>query len=344
MKIRLVAGSLLSLALASTCACAQGTLLVANQKDRTLSVIDAASAHQTAAIAEERITGHEVAASPDGRTAYLPIYGNAGVGRPGTDGHEMLVIDIASRKIINTVDFGHGVRPHLPVYDTHRNVLYVSTELDQSITAIDPKTLKILYTIPTGAPESHMFALSHSGKYAYTTNVGAASVSVLDLDAHKTLAVIPIGSPDSLKVQRISISNDDKLLFTSDWKTPRLAVIDTSTRKLKTWVPLPATGYGSAPTHDGRYLLLTLPNAAKLAVIDLATLTIVRTIDVPSAPQEVLIRPDGKVAYVSCNVSHQVAAVDLTTWKVQSIIDAGNGADGLAWASTPASAAAGGIH
>jgi len=351
MNIRVSTGCLLSLALVSTSAIAQsqGTLLVANQKDHTLSFIDAATNKQTFALQEDRITGHEVATSPDGRTAYLPIYGDAGVGRPGTNGHEMLVIDVPSHTITGTVDFGHGVRPHLPVYDTHRNVLYVGTELDQTITAIDPKTLKILYTIPTGADESHMFALSHDGKFAYTANVGPSSVSVLDLTTHKTLAVIPIQTPDAtpgkVRVQRMSISNDDKLVFTSDWDKPRLAVIDTATRKLKTWIELPGTGYGSASTHDGRYLILCLSKASKVAIIDLKTLAVVQTIDVPSQPQEVLIRPDGKVAYVSCNNDHKVAAIDIATFKVTALIDAGNLADGLAWsniASTPTTA--GGSH
>jgi DNA-binding beta-propeller fold protein YncE len=340
----------LAIALASTAGLAQtsGTLLVANQKDHTLSVIDAATAKQTDAIQEDRITGHEVATSPDGKTAYLPIYGNAGVGRPGTDGQEMLVIDVASRKITGTVDFGHPVRPHLPVWDTHRNLLYVSTELDNAIVAIDPKTLKILYKIPTGAKESHMFALSHDGKLAYTTNVGAASVSVLDLDAHKVLTIIPLGSPETLQVQRISVSNDDKLAFTSDWKIPRLAVIDTKTRSLKKWIDLPGTGYGSASTHDGRYLILCLSKMSKVAVIDLKTLAVVQTIDVPSQPQEVLVRPDGLVAYVSCNSEGKVAAIDIKSWKVQSIIDAGKLADGMAWSKlvggSVAAAAAGGSH
>jgi YVTN family beta-propeller protein len=344
MKILPVTGRLfvLSLAIAIPAAHAQGTLLVANQKDHTVSFIDAATAKQTFALQEDRITGHEVTTSPDGRTAYVPIYGNAGVGRPGTDGHEMLVIDVPSRKITGTVDFGHGVRPHLPVYDTRRNVLYVSTELDQAITAIDPKTLKILYKIPTGAPESHMFALSHDGRFAYTTNVGASSVSVLDLDTHKTLSIIPLGEAGAVKVQRISISNDDKLIFTSDWDKPRLAVIDTATRKLKTWIPLPGTGYGSASTHDGRYLILCLSKSSKVAVIDLQTLAVIKTIDVPAQPQEVLIRPDGLVAYVSCNTDNKVAAIDLKTWKVQSLIDAGSTADGLAWSNITSTSAPGG--
>src|SRR5437763_10642559 len=96
----------------------QGTLLVANQKDHSLSLIDAAAGRQVAAVPENATTGHEVTASPDGRTAYVPIYGNSGVGKPGTDGTEMLIIDIPRQKITGKVDFGHGVRPHCPVFDT----------------------------------------------------------------------------------------------------------------------------------------------------------------------------------------------------------------------------------
>src|SRR4051794_33543174 len=122
----------------------QGTLLVANQKDHSISLIDATAGQQVAAVPENATTGHEVTASPDGKTAYVPIYGNSGVGRPGTDGKEMLVIDIPSQKITGHVDFGHGVRPHCPVFDTKRNVLYVTTELDKTVSVIDPRTLKII--------------------------------------------------------------------------------------------------------------------------------------------------------------------------------------------------------
>jgi hypothetical protein len=66
-------------------------------------------------------------------------------------------------------------------------------------------------------------------------------------------------------------------------------------------------------------------------VVDLATLQVVKTISVPSTPQEVLIRPDGQVAYVSCDQSHQVAAIHIGDWDVK-LIEAGSGADGLAWA------------
>ena len=63
-----------------------GLLLVANKGDHTLGIIDPVAGRQIATVAEDGVTGHEVAASPDGKRAFVPIYGNAGVGRPGTDG------------------------------------------------------------------------------------------------------------------------------------------------------------------------------------------------------------------------------------------------------------------
>ena len=52
-------------------------LLVANQHDQSLSLIDPRAAKQIATVPVDGVTGHEVAASPDGKTAYVPIYGDS---------------------------------------------------------------------------------------------------------------------------------------------------------------------------------------------------------------------------------------------------------------------------
>jgi DNA-binding beta-propeller fold protein YncE len=307
----------------------KGWLLVANKGDQALGIVDPSTGTQVVEIPEGGVTGHEVIASPDGKTGYVPIYGDSGVGKPGTDGRKMAVVDLVSRKITGNLDFGHPVRPHCPVFGPKNGLLYVTTELDQSVAIIDPQTLKIVGSVPTGQPESHMLAVSHDGHRGYTANVGPGTVSVLDLDARKTIAVIPI----SPQTQRISLSVDDKLVFTSDQTQPRLAVINTATNKIQTWVTLPGTGYGTAPTPDGRWLVVAVPKVNKVAVVDLKTMQVAHTIDVPKAPQESLVRPDNKIAYVSCDASGKIAAIDVATWKVAKLIEAGKTADGLAWAA-----------
>ena len=305
-----------------------GVLLVANKAEHTLGIINPEAGTQVATVPENGITGHEVAASADGKLAYVPIYGNSGVGLPGTDGSNMIVIDIAARKIVGNVDFGHGVRPHCAVLGPNDGMLYVTTELDKTVTVVDPHSFKIVGTIPTGQLEAHMLAITPDGRRGYTANVGPGTVSALDMESRKTLAVIPVAA----QVQRISVSVDGKMVFTSDQTKPQLAVIDTATNKIRTWIPLPGTGYGTAPTPDGRWLVVAMPSRNKVAVVDLNAMKLAHTIDVPAAPQEVVIRPDGGIAYVSCDHSHKIAVIHTGNWKVEKLIEAGAGADGLAWA------------
>jgi YVTN family beta-propeller protein len=322
--------AVLALAASTGSVASAGSVLVVNQGSQTVTIVDAQTLTVTGQVDEGQSGkdhAHEVAVSPNGKTAYLPVYGNSGVGAPGSDGREMLFVDVASQKVTGKLDFGHGVRPHLPAVDPKTGLVYVTSELDKSITVVNPKSRSIVGTIPTGAEQSHMLVLSHDGRFGYTANVSPGSVSVLDLHARKTVAVIPVAD----SVQRIAISVDDKLVFTTDVKHSRLAVIDTATHQVREWIALPGVGYGAAATRDGHWLLLALPGLGQMAVIDLKTSKIAQTISVGKGPQEVLIRPDQKFAYVSCSGDGGIAVIDLANWKVVRKVATAAGADGLAW-------------
>ena len=305
-----------------------GTLIAVNQADADISIVDLEAAKEVARVPEGAVAGHEVAASLDGKIAYVPIYGNAYVGAAGTDGRELLAIDLGSHKIVGRLDFGHGVRPHCIVMNPRDGLLYVTTEMDHTVTIVDPKTLKVVGSIPTGQEQSHMLVLSHDGRFGYTANVGPGTVSVLDLKTRKLLRVIKV----SAEVQRISITPDDRTVFTADQTSPRLAAINTTTNSVKTWVSLPAVAYGTASTQDGRWLLVTLPQSHGVAVVDSHTLQVVRTISVPEGPHTVLMSPDNLTAYVACMKSGLIAMINLSDWSVERLIKVGNGADGIGWA------------
>ncbi len=305
-----------------------GLLLVANKGDETLSLIDPVEGSEIVAVNVGGTTAHEVTASPDGRFAWVPIYGDSGVGMPGSDGRTVNVIDLASKKLVDSVDLGNPTRPHCAVFGPRDGRLYVTAELTDSIEVIDPTRRKVVESLPTGDPESHMMVITSDGNRAYTSNVGPGTVSAIDIPGKKVIELIQI----SRMAQRIAISIDDKWVFTSDQIDPNIAVIDTSTNNVKTRVPLSDFSYGMAPTKDGRYLLAAMPSAGAVAVVDLPTMKVIKTIKVPPEPQEVLVRPDNQVAYVSCDLSKQVAAIDLSSWKVDKLIHAGGKADGLSWA------------
>jgi DNA-binding beta-propeller fold protein YncE len=307
----------------------QSRLLVAQKGEQSLAIVDPIAGTVLGSVPEGGTTGHEVIASPDGRLAYVPIYGDSGVGKPGTNGTSLVVIDIAAQKVVGSLDFGHGVRPHMPIFGPKDGLLYVTTELDHSISLIDPKTLKIVGAITTGQSESHMLALSHDGQRGYTANVGPGTVSVLDIPNRKLLTIIPISN----ETQRISITPDDHWVFTADQTQPRLAAIDTHTIQIARWVELPGIAYGTATTNDGKFVLATIPKENKLAIVDIAAMKVVRTIDTPADPEEVMAQPGNKSAWISSVASHTESELDLTTWQITKKIETGNGTDGIAWAA-----------
>ena len=298
-----------------------------NKDARTLGIVDPAAGRQVAAVPFSGVTGHEVVASADGRLAYVPIYGDSGVGKPGSDGRTLDVIDLAARARVAQLDFGGPERPHCALFGRDGR-LYVTTEVSSTLSVVDTRSLAVVERIPTGQPESHMLALTRDGARAYTSNVGAGTVSAIDLVAKRVTAVIRV----SERAQRIALSVDDRFVFTADQAEPRLAVLATARDEVERYVPLPGIAYASTPTPDGRLLLLALRGDSRVAVLELESLSVLRSVEVPRAPQEILVRPDGRVAYVSCDQSGVVVALDLETWRVVQTIETGDGADGLAWA------------
>src|ERR1700676_5582149 len=111
-------------------------LLVANQKDHTAQLIDLATRQPLFTVGVD-ISGHEITASPDGRFAYVPIYGDSGVGRPGTDGATIHVVDLLAGRTTHIIDLGKPVRPHCIKFGPD-GLLYVSAELERAVYVIEP--------------------------------------------------------------------------------------------------------------------------------------------------------------------------------------------------------------
>lgn len=305
----------------------RGFLFVANQGDHTALVVDIISRKVFIKVVVD-INGHEVAVAPDHRLGYVPIYGNSGVGRPGTDGSAIHVIDLRAGRTVNIINLTKPVRPHCAKFGPD-GLLYVSAELSNAIFALDPASGKLVAEIPTGAAESHMFVLSPDGKRAYTSNVGAGSVSVLDLQKRSLITVIPIAK----KVQRISISTDGRFVFTHDQDAPRIAVIDTVSNKLARWIDLPAAVYSSTATSDGKLLLANAPSG-KLFAIDLSSEKVVGIYPIPEATGEIAVDAAGNYGYISIPQKGTIEVFNIRGRKMDLPIVLTPGVDGLAWFPT----------
>jgi YVTN family beta-propeller protein len=306
-----------------------GRLLVVCKDDQTLEVIDLPTGTTAGRITASGFTPHEVAATPDGRRAYLPIYSDAWLGDPGTDGRAIDLVDLVDLRLAGTIPIPFASRPHLPLVAPDGR-LFVGTELDESISVFDPASQARVARLPTGRPQSHMFVLSDDGARAYSANVDTGSVSVIDVATESLLGVIEVAA----EINRISLSPDGATAFCADQQEPRLAAIDLATRRV-TWIEMPSRGFGTAVTPDGRRLVVALRWASQIGIIDLAGDSALTVVDVPEHPQAIVIHPTGSHAYSACDAADAVVEVDLATGQVSRTFATGRQPDGICWAARP---------
>src|SRR5207342_755820 len=55
---------------------------------------------------------HELAISPDHRSAYIPIYGDGVYGANPHPGHIIAIVDLATKKMTGTIDVSPAIAPH----------------------------------------------------------------------------------------------------------------------------------------------------------------------------------------------------------------------------------------
>ena len=190
---------------------------------------------------------HEAAFSRDGQTLYVPVYSPANIGQPGPDEHEIHFLSTTDCSIQATLDTGDYKRPHFPE-EGPDGLLYVTAELKESILQIDPKARKIVATLPTGSMSTHFFAMTRDGKKLFTSNVGAATLSVIDVANRKLVTQVTTGSGN----QRMTVSPDDKWFVTSVGQTRKMAFFRTADSQLDFEVELEGSPFVARFSPDGK--------------------------------------------------------------------------------------------
>lgn len=167
MRFGIPASAVIGMAVfAGAAIAAPGTAYVADEGIDTVSVLDGASFKRVATIAVGR-SPHNVQVSPDGRFAWVTNEG----GSRKTEEHGSASGD----------EHGKG---------GERGELW----------AIDRGTRTIVAQVPVGRHPARV-VLTTDGRFAYVTNGGDSTVSIVDTEARKVVATVPVGAyPHCLRI------------------------------------------------------------------------------------------------------------------------------------------------
>jgi YVTN family beta-propeller protein len=204
--------------------------------------------------------------------------------------------------------------------------------------------------------------------FAYVSNEGSASVSVIDLATDQVTATFKVGS----KPRGIALAAGGRRLYISDQTSNSLLTVDTATGTViqrtrlgdspeaiylsadGKWlsaaieendqVLLVATAdgevrqrlkmHGNNPEHavfspDGKWLYVSSENADSIDIVELAGGEVSKSVVVGERPRGIGFLPDGSRAYVAAENANTVNVIDVAKGEVIARIAAGSRSNGV---------------
>ena len=277
------------------------------------------------------LSPENIVAAPDGKLLYITEQ----------TARQVAVVDAASGKVAKTISLKQD--PTGLAISADGKILCVTTGVEEGLLyIINPAKGKVRDYVEAGhspcAP-----AVSPDGKTAYFCNRFKNSVAVLDVEAEKITASIPVVR----EPVATALTPDGKLLFVvnlmptgradTDYVAAAVSVIDTAARKVAATLTLPngsSSLRGIAVSPDGRFAYVThtlsryqLPttqlergwmNTSAVTVINVATRTVVNTVlldDVnlgAANPWGVGCSADGKTLLVAHAGTRELSLIDRT--------------------------------
>jgi DNA-binding beta-propeller fold protein YncE len=270
---------------------------------------------------------HDLAVSPDLKTAYIPVYGDGVYGRNPNPGQSILIVDLASQKVAGSIDIAPYQAPHGIQIDAHGK-LYVVCDLSKTLLVIDPTSRRIESAIDVQGT-GHWVAILPDATKAYVSNQsGQEFISVVDLKSRKMIGQIPAAGG----ARGIVASSDGKRIFAIQGRAPYLLVIDPAADRIVDQIGLQGhseAGYKLRLSLDGRTLLVCSGiggTESYINILDVADLHgTQQVVRAGKAAMGFAFAPDGQTALVLNDGDGTVTVIDLKSKTVRNTFKAGTG-------------------
>ena len=308
------------------------TLVVLNKSEQSASLIDPSNGTTIAKLAVGR-GPHELALSPDGRTAYVANFGRFGVFPAGDTmhtkpGNTVTVLDLTNRRVKTTFDFGTHTGQHGVATSKDGSHVWLTSETPNALLEVEAATGKLLHVWPTQQERTHLVVPSPDEKRFYITNTVSGSLTIVDR-ASGAAKSIPIGGG----AEGITVSPDGREVWVAWRNDSKISVVSTATDAVVE--TFSAAGEGPQRiqfTPDGSQVWSSNVRSNTLTVFDAKTRKLLGSVSVGAGPAGIVFSPDGKLGYFALSGANQIAVIDVAGRKVVRTIATGVEPDGIALA------------
>ncbi len=220
-------------------------VFVTNQKDNTVSVIDAVAGQSVVAILAVGKTPTGVAVSPDGSSAYVANHGD--------DSLSVIHIDMEELSNSTVTSFAVGKNPAGVAVSPDGDYVYITNEGDGTVSVatvseietydetIFPLAIKLAPSPDTQLRMPYGVAVSPDGSYVYVANGGDGTVSVATVseidtyDETNVPRVIPLKSPANVQLMPygVAVSPTGDYVYVSNSRKGRKGTVSIIHRSVE---------------------------------------------------------------------------------------------------------------
>ncbi|MER7807054.1 beta-propeller fold lactonase family protein [Streptomyces sp900116325] len=205
--------------------------------------------------------------------------------------------------------------------------VYVPNTKSNTVSVIDPKTYKVIETIPVGHQPQHVVP-SWDLKTLWVNNDLGDSLTAIDPATGKAGRTVAVSDPYNLyftpngKYAVVMASMDRQLVFR-----------DAHTMKKARTVPVDCAGVNHADfSTDGRYFIVSCEFSGELLKVDTAKMKVIGRQKLPlkgAMPQDVKLSPDGGTFYIADMIANGIWVLDGQKFGRPKLLRTGKGAHGL---------------
>ncbi|MGW3950922.1 YVTN family beta-propeller repeat protein [Streptomyces sp. NPDC004752] len=231
--------------------------------------------------------------------------------------------------VLDPKDVYAADRPGLfsPAVKDFPSRVYVPNTNSNTVTVIDPKTYKVIETIPVGVQPQHVVP-SWDLKTLWVNNDRGNSLTPIDPRTGKAGTPVPVHDPYNLY-----FTPDGKYAIVMASLDRQLVFRDAHTMKTAKTVPVSCYGVNHADfSLDGRYFIVSCEFSGELLKVDTARMQVVAQQKLPfqgAMPQDVKMSPDGKLFYIADMKANGLWILNGDTFDKPRFLATGKGAHGL---------------